>query len=189
MLLAMKRLFSLFAIVSLALITCCAQHDTSITKSPSSAEAKASMPNEPNAPPPSMYLISESNWQFTLPSDGWVPMNEIPTDITRALINPRRHNMILFVKEEFSGTYQEYAVLAIKSMEENDLTIISARSTIIHERKLIVLDVVSSKSSTETWTWIFFENGYGYLLSCTGLAADATLQDLCLGIGSSLIIK
>lgn len=135
-----------------------------------------------------VMVVADDNWEFTLPSKKWVPVPNAPEAITRALINNTLINLILFVKEPFSGTFQQYALFALNDVKESGAIVISAQEKKIHDLTFIVLEIMGETGINKTWMFISYLSDHGYLFACTAPIAKQE-DSLCFSIASTLKIQ
>lgn len=132
--------------------------------------------------------VSGAGYEFVVPSD-WVKMDlpEDPDGIEVLLVNDKKNNLVLLAKEKFSGTSSEYVLEALRGIKAAGATFNSAKQVELNEVQFVLID--SDKSGVSMWLWVTVRNGYGYGLSCGGLATDESHKSICFNIASSLILQ
>ncbi len=199
-----KKIFFAAILTGVVVISCATQNSQAVPVAPKSAAATpppaTSLVVQRVVPPPVASsaaavatpipsVISDENWSFTLPDTGWIPMPNAPANITRALANGSKHNIILFIKEAFPGSFLQYALLAVQDLKDVGGHLVSAKNVEINGHHAILLEATSSTSNTRVWNWISFDKGFGYSLSCAGSATDDSQRELCASIANTLKIN
>lgn len=129
-------------------------------------------------PPP--VTISDDNWEFVLPSEGWLPVVQAPASISRALVNKDKQNLIVFVKEPFKGNMMEYSIISLRDIKDAGAQLIAFKNVEINKQKFFMLETISASGHSKIWMWLTFDKGFGYMFSCGGPLADAERQtSLC----------
>ncbi len=130
-------------------------------------------------------IISGSNWSFVMPI-GWnKETNSAPT-VEATLFNKDKHNLVLFMVEPFQGTYEEYVLLALRSIKDTNANLVSAKQVEINKLKYLLIE--ATKGGTVMYSWVYFKNNQGYSLSCGGKVEEDNL-DICMSIANSLVIN
>jgi hypothetical protein len=137
-------------------------------------------------------LVSQENWQFTLPGLNWLEKESPTPDIKVAIsgFEPENPVLILFIKEEFNGTFSDYVISVVRSFAEFEFKLESIKQVSIDGRKFIL--VQAYQNDKVIWNWLTVKDNFGYSFTCgQQIIADAgTLQqDLCQSIADSLKIQ
>ncbi len=170
----------------LGLISCnsCAKNVTPINPpepTPMVVDASA-----PDTSVDNSLTVNGPDWSFALPSHDWVAQHsDGGTDAM--LVNDQEKNLVLFLKEEFPGTAQDYALFAIQGMREAGATLVGSSMVTINGTNFVLVE--SSKGAIRVFQWVTVKNKTGYGLSCGGLDSDSHQHDLCMGIVNTLTIK
>jgi len=134
---------------------------------------------------PGPMVIKENKWEFTLPSSDWKKMDGAP-EHTVAFVNESAKNIVLMVNEPFTGSFDEYALTALRSVRAAGAVIASAKQVEVNGHNFVLVE--SSKNNTRVWMWVSVLDGQGYAFSCGG-ADDAAQQALCLSVAGTLKIN
>lgn len=136
--------------------------------------------------PPQSEKITRDDWEFTLPSAGWVHA-ETPNQFSLVMVNKEKHNMLIMVNEIWAGSVQDYVLMAIKGIRTASASIIALKQISVDGKDFILLE--SAKENVRVFTLVTVVNGHGYGLSCGGPADEDNQHDLCMGIIKSFKVK
>lgn len=132
-------------------------------------------------------VVAEDDWEISLPSDAWEAQKP-DGDIKLVAGNKELHNLIMFAKEEFPGSFEQYVRIMIKGLRQQS-HLISAKPTQLNGMKFVLVETV--RSSARVWIWVTVRNGFGYGLTCGGVEEDGEqLQhDTCFAVANTLKLK
>jgi hypothetical protein len=186
----MKKIYFTLALLAIGIISCssCAKKDQVEPTTPTVEPAPPVTPPVPPPPVSTSVTIAKENYSFVLPDAGWQPVTigEGAATVNVSLLNPDKKNLILFTKDEFVGTFPQYALLALRGMKAAGATIVSASQITLNGQKFVAIE--SSKNAVRVYIFATLVNGYGYGLTCGG-QDDGTQHDLCFGIANTLKIN
>jgi hypothetical protein len=189
----MKRLFLIFSLLALGLISCssCAKKETTAPVC-EGGSCPLPTPTPPDAsvtpPPPTDQVFSGTGWSLTVPP-GWDKV-EPPAEtkgLEVLLLNKDKHNLILVIREAFPGTSAEYTLEALRGLKGAGATLNSAKQVDINGNKFVLID--SNKDGVRMWMWVTVQNGSGLALSCGGPAIEDWHQAICSTVASSLKLQ
>jgi hypothetical protein len=136
---------------------------------------------------PDFKTISRNGFELTVPQeweefviDGEEPQPELVVG------NEEEHNLILLVKDPFTGTPSEYVLEAMQGFKKEGAKVTSSKQTELNGNKFIALD--SSRGGARIWLWITVKNGFGYVLSCGGPESETHHEEICRDVAKSLKI-
>lgn len=133
----------------------------------------------------SSLTVGNDNWSFVLPSSDWEPQrNGVDPAV---FLNEKEHNLVVFLKEEFPGTTQDYALFAVRGMKEAGATLVSSSQVKINGINFVLIE--STKGSVRVFQWVAAKDKAGYGLSCGGLDENDHQKTLCVSIANTLNIK
>lgn len=191
----MKRLFLVFSLLTLGLISCssCAKKETTAPvceggSCPLVPPTASSSATPPTPPPPADQVVTGAGYQVTIPA-GWektTPPQETP-GLEALFLNKDKHSLILLIKEAFPGTSAEYTLEALRGLKGAGATLNSAKQVDINGNKFVLID--SSKDGVRMWMWVTVQNGSGFALSCGGPATEDWHQGICSTVASSLKLQ
>lgn len=145
-------------------------------------------PTVPTPPPPTDQVVTGTGWEVTIPV-GWNKME--PPQSTPGLemlyLNKDKHNLILLIKEPFTGTASEYTLEALRGLKGAGAVLASAKQVEVNGNKFVLID--STKDGVRMWMWVTVQNGSGLALSCGGPATEDWHQAICSTVASSLKLK
>lgn len=130
-------------------------------------------------------------WSFRLPSPGWKLSPKTDSGPPFNLyVNDSVKNMILFAKEPFTGTLQQYMLLAMRGVKDSGGTVVDlSQLAIINDVNFVSLEV-SASSGKLIWTWVAVKNGWAYSLVCSGtVSSDDTQRTLCEQVAHTIQIN
>lgn len=132
--------------------------------------------------------VSQDDWSISLPSDAW-EVRKTDEDVKFVAGNKEKHNLVVLVKEEFPGSFQQYVVLNLKSLKDNGSILISAKPAVIDNKKFVLIE--SLKANARVWMWVTVRNNFGYGLACGGIEENGERyqHDVCFTISKSLKLK
>jgi len=133
--------------------------------------------NSPVVVPQSSWIISGDTWAFTVPSADWVNINPPNPKIKAALVNPEKHNMVLFIKEEFVGTNSQYVLASMQSLKSAGAQFKSVKQVSLNGVNFTLVEAL--KENMRVWFWFNAKDGFGYGFSCGGVDVEAWHHDLC----------
>lgn len=178
----MKRLFALL-LLTIFLISC------------SSCGSKLPDPTIPDSTPPPVTVqpptppvknpltISESGWEFTLPSDGWKRLETDESNLV-VLTNSSIDNLIVVNSSSFDGTLDVLTLEALRGTRASGATVTSVKQVTLNNYNFVLIEAF--KSSTKIWMWITVSSNYAFAFSCGGTDNQ---QVLCAGIFKTFKIK
>jgi hypothetical protein len=132
-------------------------------------------------------VVANDNWQFTLPDSNWVSKNPEQLEVKSIKVNNTTHSLLVFLKESYAGSYQDYVLIAIRGLKESGAILISSTQVNINGNNFIVTETTAN--DLRMWLWMTVKNGNGYGFSCGGSATDETQHDICFSIASTLKIN
>lgn len=186
----MKKLLLIIA-VALGILSCSSCSKEVQPTSPCNGEECSIPAPKPSVsvPPPvdGTVKIQDADWSFVLPSAGWDKVSFPEDGVQIVLRNEKKRNLIIFVKEKFDGSPDQYALFAIRGLKDSGGTLGAVKQVTINDNKFVLVE--SSKgSSVKIWMWITSKSGNGYAFSCGG-PVDELQEDLCNKIAESVKIK
>lgn len=184
----MKNAFKLLlpSLFVLGLISCssCAKKDQ-IVPSPVPSCSGSSCPLPP--PPVSKdHVFTGDHWELTVPV-GWEPRSNANPSVKVDVTNIDKVNLIIFIEEAYTGTYDQYVIMALRGLKSAEAKLISAKQVEVNGEKFVLLE--SEKSGVTLWLWLAVKNGNGFALSCGGLSKDNWNRDICTTVFNSLKLK
>jgi|ERR1035437_282997 hypothetical protein len=192
----MKKLFIIFSILTLGLISCssCKKDvlpapgaPTAVpTCSGTSCPIPSASPDAGPVAPPTETKVADGEWEMTIPA-GWEPTNPHDPDITAFFTNPARQSLILFIKEPFKGTAEDYAVVVLRILHGEKANVVSLSAEKVDG--LVRTTFVADKDGLRLWTFATARNDSGYILNCGGKVSDTDLESVCLKVGKSFHLK
>lgn len=137
-------------------------------------------------------LISQENWEFTLPGMNWVNKEMFSPDIKAALqsLDPEHSALILFLKEDDVVSFTEYVIGTLRILSILDFNINAIRQVAISNSIFVLLQ--ANKDDKMMWNWVTVKDNFGYNFTCAArfnIAAGNSQQYLCESIAQTLIIK
>lgn len=148
-----------------------------------------------NNPPPLLFnnLISDENWQFTLPGSNWSSIKSpANTGIKAFFSNEVNGCRVIFFKKADTASYAEYIISFIRGLSTSG-QVMSAKQVIINDVKFILFQVKSKiDANVFAWMWVTQKDGFDYSLTCGGEInpdAGTSIQDVCMELSASLKIK
>lgn len=139
------------------------------------------------SPVPQMEVVIGDTWNFTLPNRNWhaEPVSEQIT----AYANDVDKNLILFAKEPFEGSTQQYALLAVRSHKDNGGTLVASKPVVIENVNFIFIELAKN-NDPHVWAWLTVKNSFGYSFVCGGLETDDNFQrTLCESVARTMQLK
>lgn len=136
-------------------------------------------------------IITEDNWQFTLPGEGWKTINSPDDSIRTIFFNEELGSVIFFAKESTTDTYPDYVIGALRAFKSGGMTVASVKQVSIGGKDFLL--ITANGNSRIVWAWITVQKGFGYAFSC---AVEGTIPDagaswfnLCNGIANTVDIQ
>ena len=131
-----------------------------------------------------VQVVSGDTWSFELASSGWKREELDSSDIN---VFKNDSTILVFVKEPFDGSLQQYTLLSVRGIRDNDLDAgVYSKSVIINGLSYQELDVLSK---SHFWVWLTIQNKFGYTFSCTGNNSDLIVQEkICTDIANTIKI-
>jgi len=150
-------------------------------------------PSNPIAPdgsfnPSEGEVISGDTWKFILPSSGWQanPMGDGGTTIN-VYTNGTVKNLIAFAKEPFTGSIQQYMLLATRGLKDSGGTLDNLSQLLFINNTNFVSMEATTSSGRKIWSWLSVKNGYGYSFVCSGIDSnDESQHHLCEQIAQTI---
>lgn len=184
----MKRLLLILPLL-IGLVSCssCSKKETS----PAPCDAgtcSTTTVTIPAPPPPSEQVLHEEDWSLSLPQ-GWEKLNP-PTAAPEIKVfygNESQKTLVIFMKEPFAGSNNEYVLSALRGLKDNKGVLNTLRQVDLNGNKFVLLD--STYNSVRMWIWIVVRNGFGYSLSCGGPADMSNQEEICTNIANTLKVK
>lgn len=132
-------------------------------------------------------VISGDNWQFELPSTDWTltPTEDGGPDAFYQ--NLKDKSLLILLKEDFTGSTQDYTLLAIRGLKEANLRLLSSSQLLIDNKIFNYLELVNG--NIKLFQVLYAQNKFGYSLSCGGLDSENTFKEKCLSIFNTVRIK
>lgn len=157
--------------------------NTTVDASYDSSVQEASIPEASVLP----IVISGDNWQFELPSADWTltPTEDGGPDAFYQ--NLKDKSLLIFLKEDFTGSTQDYTLLAIRGLKEANLKLLSSSQLLIDNKLFNYLELVNG--NIKLFQILYSKNKFGYSLSCGGLDSENTFKEKCLSIFNTVRIK
>lgn len=195
----MKNILFLLTAISTMSCTSCTKKDQvdPVTPAPTCSDNLCPMPapsasSSTDKPKDNSVKFQNDDWQFSVPSDEWakVPVNE--EGVQLVLRNPNKNNLIVFIKEKFEGSTEQYVLLAIRGLKEAGGTFVSAKNNEVNGNKFVLVESSKQSPNTRIWMSITTKSGNGYALTCGGPVPenqDDAQKTLCSQIISTLKIK
>lgn len=142
---------------------------------------------EAEASVPEMEVVIGESWNFTFPSRDWhaSPMGEG----INAYLNEKDKNLTILVREEFAGTLQQYALLAVRGLKDSGGNLVLTKPTVINGVNFIFMETVRG-NDPHIWAWLATKNGSGYTFVCSGIeSADDFQKKLCESIALTIQLQ
>ena len=155
---------------------------------PTPAPTATTPPPEPPAP---STVVSGENWSFD-PGEGFKVLMPPKDEIKAVMLNPTQKVIVIFTKEEFAGTLEQYTLLAIRGFRDSGANLTSATQVELNGTKFVLLEtskVNSSGVKIVAWQWATVKDKQGYGFTCGGPATDSGASTLCPKISSTLKIN
>lgn len=177
----MKRLLTL-----VLLTVCLASCSSCANKLPDPATPDATPAPAPpvtvQPPPPPVknpLTISESGWEFTLPSDGW---KRLMTDSggPAVLVNPSNGNLIVVTTAAFDGSMDVLTLEALRGTRESGATVTSTKQVTLNGHNFVLIEAF--KGNTKVWMWVTINSGHTFAFSCGGTGDQ---RELCAVISTT----
>ena len=136
-----------------------------------------------------LEVVIGDTWNFTLPNTGW---RYEPVDGAQSLNvykNDTVNNLIIFAKEPFVGTLQQYSLLSVRGIKDTGtLSIIVSQPFPINGLQFITVGAVKPDGN-HFWVWVAVKNSIGYTFVCGGAETPDTSQaKLCEQIAGTIQI-
>lgn len=187
----MKKLLLLFTFLGLVSCSSCLKKDQ-VPNNPTQLDGGSDTVSDASTAPdavPTYFKVADSNWEFKLPNNTW---NQINSDVDLHFVFSGYDNvvgklLVIFQKEEFAGTTQNYTLFSIRGMRESGATLVSSSQVIINGNNFIQIEFVHD--SYRVFQLIMVKRDFGYSLSCGGLGSSETQKQVCDPIFNSLIIN
>lgn len=177
--------FVLAAILALGLVSCssCTKpNDVPIT----TPTATVSVPTPTATPVDTNVTLSKDNFKITVPNANWVALPPTPDQIV-GYLNKDKQNLVVLVKEPFSGSYENYILEAIRSVKNDGGTVVSTKQVSISNQNFVLVE--ATQDMVSIWMWVTVVNEFGYSFSCGGPQSVSDEKDLCSSIADTLQIK
>lgn len=191
---ALIAMGTVLAISAVFVSPCVSRHPVAPTTAPQEhTECDSSCPLPAGVPAqPQTKLVSQENWQFTLPGVDWASKESPAPDIKVALMgaSPEHSVLILFVKEGTDGTFADYVIGTIRSFAMLEFKINSVKQVVINDQKFVLVQV--SKDGTVIWSWLSLKGQFGYAFTCgadVNVDAGSMQHDLCTSIAETVQIQ
>lgn len=192
----MKKFLLVTLLMSLGLISCssCAkapQTEPAPVPTPT-ATVPAPVPTATTPPPAPSTVVAQENWSFD-PGEGWKvlmpPNNEA---IKTALLNPEKKLLVIFTKEEFLGTQEQYALLNIRATRDSGATLVGSSTVEVNGVKYTLIETFKVNSNgvkVNVWQWLTVKSSRGYVFTCGGPSSlNPSAQTDCQAVASTLKI-
>lgn len=176
---------ALLLAVSSVSCTSCAKKTPDPTTPDATPTPSATVTPEPPVPVVTTVTVKQDNLTLTLPSAEWVAIQNPPPH-AQAWLNLAKKNGVVVVSEDYAGSFESYVLYALRGVKDAGGLVASAKQVEINGTKFVLVE--SSKNGMRVWMWVGLVNSHGYGVSCGGPASDATQQDLCNGIASTIKI-
>jgi hypothetical protein len=179
--------YKIFAIALLSVGTISCSSCAKKNPDPVVVTVDASPPDAgaPDVAPKPDLTIKGDKWEFTVPSEGWKPMENSPPH-SNGYLNADKKNLILVINEPFTGSFDEYALGSIRAMRLSGVQIVSAKSVEVNGTKFVLVE--SSKDGIRVWAWVTTKDGRGFGFTCGG-PEDVNQHDLCFGVANTFKIN
>jgi hypothetical protein len=135
-------------------------------------------------------VVSEENWQFALPGDGWVPLQSPEQTVKVAFANASQQSIVFFVKDPTKLPPPDYIISVLRSFKEAGTTIQTAKQVVINNNQFIY--VAAKGPSRQIYAWLTVKDGFGYILTCAAdddRDAEVLDQLHCASISNTLQIR
>ena len=141
---------------------------------------------------PTVYLeeVSQENWQFDLPNEGWVYREPSVPAIKVVVFNKSKDCMVLLIKEETDLPLKDYAVESLKGFSDRGQIVGITWSQLSKQKSVLFEGRVADDEIF--WSWNTVKDGFGYSLCCfytVNIDAGLEQQALCQEIAESFQIK
>lgn len=181
----MKKFIFMSMMVMLGILSCSACSKKNQLPDPVTM-VDASTPEVNTTPVVPVLVVSQENWSFTLPSHDWISGSD-DSGPSALVINDSLKNLVAFMKEEFPGTMQDYALFAVRGMRGAGATLVSSSIVTVNGTNFVLVE--SNKGSVRVFQWLTVKDHFGYGLSCGGLDSDNSQRNICMGVINTLTIK
>lgn len=134
-------------------------------------------------------MLSGSGWKLQLPVE-WAHENipaEQSKNVELLMSNKGLHEVLLLIKEPFTGTSEDFVLKLIRGLKERGVTINSAKQITLNNNRTVVISTTGTENSV--WMWVTIKNGSAYTFSCGGVTSETWHQDSCESIASFLTIE
>lgn len=143
----------------------------------------ASVPDVVLHAPSVPFVVSIEDFEVLLPSNEWRQVVNSKPEIKFLAKNDKLNNLVVVVKEKFSGSYDDYALTNIRGLKDQGAVIVKADQSEFGGAKWVF--VSSSNDGVNLFQWITYRDGYGYALSCGGQGVEEQAT-VCQQIASTL---
>jgi hypothetical protein len=134
-------------------------------------------------------VVSEENWQFALPGDGWVPLQSPDETIKVAFARNSQQSIVFFVKDPTKLSPPDYIIGILRSFKAADANIKTAKQVNINGASYIF--ITAQGISRQIEAWVAVKDGVGYVLTCAtnGEGDNLATQQQCQAIADTLKIQ
>ena len=111
---------------------------------------------------PMYQVIQKDNWNITLPLT-WAEQN---VDNSAQLVAVKDKTLLTFYRQSYEGSFDEFAVMSIRSIRTNSDNISETKSLTINNNPYVF--VQSESKDISEITLLTVKDGFSYSLSCGG---------------------
>ena len=178
-------LMGLVCLTSAVLTTMVIRHFDKGPNTPVATQAEAGVPF--TGP---QEIISQENWQFSLPGVGWQKLTPSTEGIKVVISNEQTQRLVIFVKEPTTESYNEYVVGNMRTISQAGAAIRGAQNIKMNGGTYGFI----LAGDWNILIWITVKDGFGYVLTCGGPPPPDggtydSMDSMCVFIAKSLQIK
>jgi len=172
-------------------ISCSPQTKTALTDAGICTETSCPIPKVKVVSPPIVDVISEDNWQFSLPDEGWISIEPVDTNIVAAFSNQKIGALVFLVKEKTKQSHSDYVFSTLGLIKSTTLKVLSAEQVHLGNADFTLITARDMTDTKNIRVWINVQDGCGYVFGCSvAVDVDAgNTTSICDQIFQTLQIK
>jgi hypothetical protein len=132
--------------------------------------------------------FKQDNWEITLPSSFSESDKKLGKIVFTALDSDKKI-LLSLVKEQFSGTQDQYLLLSVRSLKENSYQLAKPQPTNLQINNIKFSLLELTQNNIKIFSWIGVKNNFGYVLSCGGPEPHNQVEVICKPLSEKLIIN
>jgi hypothetical protein len=179
----MKYLF-IYMIAIFSLIGCSCTKDKPMSPLGKPLDLPSASVSATAVIPPAPYLVSVENFKVVLPSNDWTILNSDTPGVRFLGKNLKLNNLVVLIKEKYTGTYDDYALLNFRGLKDQGATLVSSDQAEFGGAEWVFIS--STKDDVSLLQWVTYKDGFGYALSCGGSGSPEAQVQLCQQIAGTL---